>query len=72
MARNGPLVACADDGESWKRAKRGGSMDGDETSTGQFGSKAFTKQSYDGFAEGYDDLDGGWAASALGTEVSDE
>lgn len=36
---------------------------------GGFGSKAFTKKSYDGFAEGYDDLDGGWAASAIGMEV---
>lgn len=36
---------------------------------GEFGSKAFTKKSYDGFAEGYDDLDGGWAASAIGMEV---
>lgn len=34
-----------------------------------FGSKAFTEKSYDGFATGYDDLDGGWAASAIGMEV---
>lgn len=27
------------------------------------------KGSYDRFAEGYDDLDGGWAASVLGIEV---
>ncbi|CAM9944738.1 unnamed protein product [Ectocarpus sp. 13 AM-2016] len=36
----------------------------------QLSSKALTKESYDGFAEGYDDLDGGWAASAIGLEAS--
>lgn len=44
----------------------GSGKDGD-----QFGSKAFTQKSYDGFAEDYDDLDGGWAASAIGMEVSE-
>lgn len=34
-----------------------------------FGSKAFTRDSYDSFASGYDDLDGGWAASAMRIEV---
>lgn len=33
------------------------------------GSVAALKESYDGFADSYDDLDGGWAASAMGMEV---
>lgn len=40
-----------------------------EKNNNVFGSKAFTRKSYDGFADGYDDLDGGWVASTLGIEV---
>lgn len=59
----------------WAVAAAGSSVafaDADVGATGvgdQSSSKAFTKESYDGFAEGYDDLDGGWAASAMGLEV---
>lgn len=48
----------------------GGSDGFEDDRNDRFGSKAYTKKSYDGFADGYDELDGGWAASALGTEVS--
>lgn len=75
LARNG-VPACATVGESGTGVTAAGSIDGSSSgsdgSRDQFGSKAFTKKSYDGFADGYDDLDGGWAASALGTEVSAE
>ena len=60
----GPAVVYAD-GVGGEREDEGGGGEGGE----RFGSKAFTRKSYDGFADGYDDLDGGWAASAIGTEV---
>ncbi|CAM9948909.1 unnamed protein product [Pylaiella littoralis] len=46
----------------------GGGGGGSGKDDDKFGSKAFAQKSYDGFAEGYDDLDGGWAASAIGVE----
>ncbi|CBN74913.1 conserved unknown protein [Ectocarpus siliculosus] len=52
-------------------ASSGAFADTDVGATGvgdQLSSKALTKESYDGFAEGYDNLDGGWAASAIGLE----
>ncbi|CAN0016269.1 unnamed protein product [Ectocarpus sp. 6 AP-2014] len=54
-------------------ASSGAFADTDVGATGvgdQLSSKALTKESYDGFAEGYDNLDGGWAASAIGLEAS--
>lgn len=70
MAGNGPAVVYADGlrGKQETNGVAAGGGGGGEDGEG-FGSKAFTKKSYDGFADGYDDLDGGWAASAVGTEV---
>lgn len=65
LAGSWPAAVYAD-GVGGERGGEGGS--GCEGGEG-FGSKAFTKKSYDGFADGYDGLDGGWAASAIGTEV---
>lgn len=56
---SGTRMAAA--GERQDRERSDGAQD--------FGSTAFTKKSYDGFADGYDDLDGGWVASAIGMEV---
>lgn len=60
----GTRVATASAVAGGGRGSGGGAEEGDG-----FGSKAFTRRSYDGFAEGYDDLDGGWAASVIGMEV---
>ena len=54
-------AAAAGDGAGAKATGAGGA--------GGFDSKTYTRKSYDGFADGYDDLDGGWAASAIGMEV---
>lgn len=67
-------LAVVGGGEAAAAAKPSGSIGvatgaGVAAGDGGFGSKAFTEKSYDGFAGGYDDLDGGWAASAIGMEV---
>ena len=64
LVGSGPAAVYADGAGGEREATEGGGEDEE-----RFGSKAFTKKSYDGFADGYDDLDGGWAASAIGTEV---
>eukprot|EP00904_Undaria_pinnatifida_P008810 jgi/Undpi1/5059/HiC_scaffold_19.g08411.m1 len=66
-------LAVVGGGEAAAAAKPSGSIGvatgaGVAAGDGGFGSKAFTEKSYDGFAGGYDDLDGGWAASAIGME----
>ncbi|CAM9462869.1 unnamed protein product [Discosporangium mesarthrocarpum] len=45
-----------------------GTVKGDGKSEGGFGTKVYTREAYDRFSKGYDALDGGWAASALGVK----
>lgn len=60
-----PVAAATDAGENSEGGLKFRERRGGDTS----GSTAGLKESYDGFADSYDDLDGGWAASAIGMEV---